>query len=52
MTTFILFSFASKKNEDLQKPQCMLCETVFSNVNLKPFKLQKHFDKLKKPVLD
>jgi len=32
------------KSEDLPKPQCMLCETVFSNANLKPPKLQEHFD--------
>ncbi|XP_037779480.1 protein ZBED8-like [Penaeus monodon] len=32
------------KIEDLQKPQCMLCGTVFSNANLKPSKLQEHFN--------
>ena len=32
------------KTEDLQKTQCMLCDTVFSNANLKPSKLQEHSD--------
>jgi len=31
------------KTEDLENSQRMLCETVFSNPNLKPSKLQEHF---------
>jgi len=32
------------KTEDLQKPQCMLCEPVFSNADLKHSKLEEHFN--------
>lgn len=30
--------------EDLKKPQCMLCDAVLSNANLKPSKLLEHFN--------
>jgi len=32
------------KTEDFQTPQCMLCEIIFSNANLKPSKLQEQFN--------
>ncbi|CAM1324282.1 ZBED8 (predicted) [Pycnogonum litorale] len=42
---YVRFGFTcTGKPEDLQKPQCMLCDTVFSNANLKPSKLQEHFN--------
>lgn len=31
-------------NNDVQKPQCILCGIVFSNANLKPSKLLEHFN--------
>jgi len=46
MTTFVLGTLASEK-QDLQKLQCMLCETVFFKENLKPSQLQVHFDNWK-----
>jgi len=46
ITTSTLVSLALiEKTENLRKPQCMLCETVFSNANLKLSKLQEHFNK-------
>ena len=30
--------------EGLQKPQCIFCNVVFSNANLKPSKLREHFN--------
>ena len=42
---YVRFGFTCNgKIEDLHKPQCMLCGTVFSNANLKPSKLQEHFN--------
>ena len=32
------------KTEVLQKPQFIFCETASSNANVKPYKLQEHFD--------
>ena len=38
---YVRFGFTCiEKTEDLQKPQGILCETVFSNANLKPSKLK------------
>ena len=34
----------TEKTEGLQKPQGMSCNTVFLNANLKPSKLQDHFN--------
>ena len=34
----------TEKTEGLQKPQCMFCNIVFSNANLKPSKLREHFN--------
>jgi len=44
VTTFVWISLASEKTEDFQTPQCMLCEIIFSNANLKPSKLQEQFN--------
>ncbi len=42
---YVRFGFTCKeKAEDLQNPQCILCDTVLSNSNLKPSSLQKHFN--------
>lgn len=30
--------------DELQKPQCILCNAVFSDANMKPSKLQEHFN--------
>ena len=35
--------FTCTENDELQKPQCILCNAVFSNANMKPSKLQEHF---------
>jgi len=40
--SFVLVSLTSEK-QDLQSPQCTLCEKFFSNVNLKQSKFQEHF---------
>ena len=43
---YVQFGFTCTETvEGLQKPQCMLCNVVYSNSNLKPPKLQKHFIK-------
>ena len=36
------FTF-TKTTEGMQKPQCMFCNTEFSNAYLKPFELQDHY---------
>nr|XP_053635382.1 protein ZBED8-like [Cherax quadricarinatus] len=42
---YVRFGFTCNgKTEDLQKPQCIICGNVFSNANLKPSKLQEHFN--------
>ena len=44
--SYVQFGFTCTETvEGLQKPQCMLCNIVFSNSNLKPSKLQEHFNK-------
>jgi len=41
---YVCFGFTCiGKTEDLQKTQCVFCENVFSNTNLKPSQLQ-HVD--------
>jgi len=42
--TFIWFHL-HWETKDLQKHQCMLFETVCPNANLKPSKVQEHFDR-------
>ena len=42
---YVQFDFTcTKTTEGLQKPQCMFCNTVFSNVYLKPSELQDFFN--------
>ena len=36
-------SMVSEKNET-ERPQCILCSKVLSNVNLKPSRLKEHLD--------
>ena len=36
------FTFITEK-DGTQRPQCVLCGTMFSNSNLKPSKLDEHF---------
>ena len=38
------FGFTCTIEKDgTQRPQCVLCNTIFSNANLKPSKLDEHF---------
>ena len=42
--SYVQFGFTCTETiEGLQKPQCMFCLIVFSNINFKPSKLQEHF---------
>ena len=42
---YVQFGFTcTGATEDLQKPQCIFCNVVFSSANLKPSKLQEHFN--------
>ncbi|XP_076325352.1 protein FAM200C-like [Tachypleus tridentatus] len=41
---YIKFGFTCTTEKDgTQRPQCILCSTLFSNANLKPSKLDEHF---------
>ena len=43
---YVQFNFTCTETaEGLQKPQCMICNIVYSNSKLKQFKLQEHFIK-------
>ena len=43
--SYVQFGFTCTETvEGLQKPQYLFCNTVFSNANLKPSKLQEHFN--------
>ena len=43
--SYVQFGLTSTETtEGLQKPQCMFCNIVYSNANLKPSKLRKHFN--------
>lgn len=41
---YVHFGFTCMGNDELQKPQCILCDAIFSNTNMKPSKLQEHFN--------
>ena len=42
---YVKFGFTcTETTEGLQKPQCIFCNVVFSNANLKPSKLREHFN--------
>ena len=42
---YVQFGFTcTETTEGLQKPQCIFCNVVFSNANLKPSKLREHFN--------
>jgi len=45
-SAYIRFGFTCIETEDLQKPPCVLCGSVFSNANLRPSELQEHLDNL------
>ncbi|XP_076358915.1 protein FAM200C-like [Tachypleus tridentatus] len=41
---YVKFGFTCTTEKDgTQRPQCILCSTLFSNANLKPSKLDEHF---------
>ncbi|XP_068246893.1 protein FAM200C-like [Palaemon carinicauda] len=41
---YVKFGFTRDTEKDgTQRPQCILCSTLFSNANLKPSKLDEHF---------
>ena len=43
--SYVQFGFTcTETTEGLQKPQCMFCNIVFSNANLKPYRMQEHFN--------
>ena len=37
------FGFTASTVDEVEKPQCILCDVVFCNANLKPSKLSEHF---------
>ena len=37
------FGFTATTVDGVEKPQCILCDVVFCNANLKPSKLSEHF---------
>ena len=42
---YVCYSFTCTKEADgTGRPQCILCSTVFSNANLKPSRLNEHFN--------
>ena len=36
------FGFTATRVDGVEKPQCILCDVVFCNLNLKPSKLSEH----------
>ncbi|CAM5079369.1 unnamed protein product [Natator depressus] len=43
---YVHYRFTCTKEKDgNQRPQCVLCSSLFSNANLKPSKLSEHFNK-------
>ena len=44
---YVRYGFTCTTEKDgTQRPQCVLCNVVFSNANLKPSKLDEHFKNL------
>ncbi len=42
---YVRFGFTCLRDEEgVEKPQCMICEAVLCNENLRPSQLQKHFE--------